>query len=120
MKEAERSLGQKIKETAEGVFFGPETTGIVQHALRDKNDPSFWHVLVVTDGGEERHFIFPERSTVIKKTEKNLGIVIEEFSARIGDPINIRTRGTGMVLMPWSKIERDPFNLKPDKKLLRK
>lgn len=108
-----RSAEAMIRRLADRVLtatIGPETEGIIQYVLVDKIDPELLHVLVITSDGEEKHLMF--------MAEDRGRFPFSNLTP--GSPIDIRTRGTGMFLMPWVKAERDPFNLAPDKKKKKK
>jgi hypothetical protein len=98
---AERNrLLQRIEEGLIRILIGPQTKGVVQYALRDENEPGLTHLLVITEEGEEKYLRWDTKKCPWKP----------------GDDIEVWTRATGHLLMPWNKAERDPFNLKPRKR----
>ena len=107
---------KRLVELAEEVIFGPKTEGIVEAVKRDSNNPDCWHTLVRTTEGELKHFSnFAGVMIVTKSGTIRHKHVDMSTSPRIGDPYNIRTRGTGVIHPPGSKIDRDPFNLQESK-----
>lgn len=110
LKEAGQLIGRGILRAV----FGPEVRGYVEQLRRDINDPLTYHVLVRTDEGRLRHFTHSEAIS-----SSNLTINLEtgeidfnKMDEKRGQRWEVRTRGTGVFLLPGSIIERDPFNLK--------
>ena len=89
------------------ILFGPEKTYTIMLVLRDRNDRRYWHVL--TECGS--HLIFPAATLAIGSDGASFYVA----DLRRGDEMTIRMRGKGIILLPWSKIERDPFGLKNKK-----
>ena len=102
----------RVGEAITRAVFGPKVEGIVKLVLRDPHNRNYWHVLVETTGGKNRHFTLPHAAICVSQGK---GFEIEEMSYRRGQHMEMRTRGTGLVTGPWSKIDRDPFNLKSHK-----
>lgn len=100
IKEAGRLVGNGLLR----VVFGPETRGLVQEVRRDRHTLEDYHVLVKTDQGGLKHFTFSDNDTTVAS--------FEEMQGKIARPWWIRTRDTGSWLLPGSRIERDPFNLR--------
>ncbi len=92
------------------VVFGPEVKGEVRDVVVDRNAPAV-HVLIRTDDNEWKHQIYDDRSVVLSYK----GIKTSMPVWKPGDRYWVRMRGKGMILLPWSKIERNPFNLVIDK-----
>lgn len=102
-------LLERFGRVAREIICGPEIIGNVEFVKRDQNDPEFWHVLVQTDQGDQRHIIWKDRSIVITGSD----LANEEIPWRRGDRFQANMRGNGILLEgPGSiKLEKDPFNL---------
>lgn len=108
-----KETGELILRGIDRVVFGPETKGHVKAVKRDPNDPLCYHVLVETDDGRFRHFTRTEEisanNLVINSETGKIGF--GAMDVWVGKRWKCRTRGTGVLLLPGSNIERNPFNL---------
>ncbi len=107
-REALRNVGKAVSTFVNG----PMVYGTVEAVMRDPEVRTTWHILVKTDQGEERHVICSDREILINRE----GIFSREMPYYRGDRFARTLRGTGVIIPPGSKISRDPFGLKTEKK----
>lgn len=106
-----KEVGKLIGRGIERVVFGTETRGIVQSVKRDPNEPQILHVLVKTDSGNLRYFMEPHSYTRIGLNPPSIEHGEVEVSISEGERWDRRRWGKGMILLPGSPAERNPFNL---------
>lgn len=98
----------RLGEAVARVVFGPKIEGTVELVLRDPHNRNYWHILVETTGGQKRHFTLYGAAVTYAPEE---GFGTEGMPYVRGQHFEARIRGVGLIIAPWSKIERDPFNL---------
>ena len=100
----------RVGRVAIELICGPEVVGTVDLVKRDGNDPNFWHVLVKTEQGDQRHIIWKDRTVVINSG----GLEPMEMPWHRGDRFQVNMRGNGIILeLPGAvRLEKDPFHLK--------
>ena len=101
-----KEILSQIGNVAARVVFGPEINGTVVDVLKDKNAP-VTHILIKTDEGAWRHLMHNNRALVVSGN----GLGISEPWWKPGDRYQAQGRGTGMILLPGSRVARNPFNL---------
>lgn len=97
----------ELSNTINRVIFGPKLEGTVRQVLADPVVEGVQHILIETANEGHRHIMTHDRALAISR--EGIGVTDEIFSP--GEEIHLNIRGNGMWLLPWSKIDRNPFGL---------
>lgn len=96
-----------ISEKVGRLFFGPKVEGVVSRVASDSQSRDLVHVLISTPQGE-KHVIHPRSGLGLNLRTGE--VEIHDFSElRPGEQISLRVRRTGVLLFPWSRVDRNPF-----------
>jgi len=96
-----------FSEKVGSLLFGPKIEGVVSRVAPDSRSRNLVHVLMSTPQGE-RHVIHPRSELGLNLRTGD--VEIHDFSQlRPGEQISLRVRGKGVLLFPWSKVDRNPF-----------
>jgi hypothetical protein len=111
-----KELRLLLQRGLDRIIFGTETRGHVKAIRRDVNNPLVYHTLVETDEGKLKHFTDTEEisSSNLFFNTRTGKFEFPTITEHVGAKFITRTWGTGMILLPGSRTERDPFNLKKD------